>query len=105
MAQPNWEDLDPTDTTIAVPTALQASSDHTVNPKCAQNPMATQYNQSQYLVTLSKICSHNPSASQNNQISLSNSLASPYPPDPGEHVLKRFATEVCDQGFSVKLFC
>ena len=66
--------------------------------------MATQCNQSQYLISLNKICAHNPSASQNNQISLSNSLALPYPPDPGEHVLKRFATEACEQGLCVKWF-
>ena len=29
MAQPNCEDLDPTDTPSEVPTAFQASSDHT----------------------------------------------------------------------------
>ena len=102
MAQPNCEDLDPNDNPSAVPTTLQASSDH--NPKCAHSPMATQCNQSQYLISLNKIYAHNPSASQNNQISLSNSLASPYPPDPGEHALKMFATEVCEQGFSVKWF-
>ena len=58
----------------------------------------------QYLFSLNKICAHNPSASQNNQISLLNCLASPSPHDPGDHVLKRFATEVCEQGFSVKWF-
>ena len=104
MAQPNCEYLDPTDTPSAVPTALQASRDHTFNPKCAQNLMETGCNQPQYLTSLNKICAHNPSASQNNQISLSSSLASPYPPDPGEHVLKRFATEVGEWGFSVKWF-
>ena len=66
--------------------------------------MASQCNQSQYLISLTKICAHNPSASQNNQVSLSNSLASPYPPDPGEHVWKGFAPEVGKQGFSVKWF-
>ena len=104
MAQPNCEDLDPTDTPSAVPTDLQASRDHTFNPKCAHNLMATQCNQSQYLISLNKTSAHSPSTSQNNQISLSNSLASPYPPDPGQHVSKRFATEVCEQGFSVKWF-
>ena len=104
MAQLNFEDLDPTDTPSAVPTALQASSDHTFYPKCAHNLMATQGNQSQYLTSLSKNCAHNPSASENNQISLCNSLDSPYAPDPGEHVLKRFATEVGEQGLSVKWF-
>ena len=102
MAQPNCVDLEPTDTPSAVPTALQASSYHTLNPNCAHNLMETQCNQSQYFISLNKISAHNPSASQNNQISLSNSLASPYPPDPGEHVLKRLATEVCEQGYSVK---
>ena len=76
MVQPNFEDLDPTDTPSAVPTALQAFSDHTFNHKCAHNLMATQCNQSQYLTSLNKICPHNPSASQNHQISLYNSLAS-----------------------------
>ena len=104
MAQPNYEDLDPIDTPRAVSTALQASSDHTFNPKCAHDLMATQCHQSQHLTSLNNICVHNPSASQNNQISLSNSLASPYPPDLGDHALKKFATEVCEQGFYVKWF-
>ena len=46
--QNNCEDQDPTDTPSTVPTAFQASSDHTFNPKCAHNPLATQCNQSQY---------------------------------------------------------
>ena len=66
--------------------------------------MATQCNQSQCLTSLNKICAHNPSTSQHNQVSLSNSLTSPYPPDPGEHVLKRSATEVGKQDFQVKWF-
>ena len=104
MAQPNSEDLDPTDTPIAVPTAFQASSDHTFNPKCAHNLMETQCNQHQYIIPLNKICAHIPSASQNNQVILSNSLASPYSPDPGEHVLKRSATTTGEQDFPVKWF-
>ena len=40
----------------------------------------------------------------NNQVSLSNSLASPYPPDPGEHVLKRSATATGEQDFPVEWF-
>ena len=104
MAQPSCEDLESTDTPSTVPTAFQASSDHTFNPKSAPNLMATQCNQSQYLTSLNKICAHNPSASQNNQVSLSKSLASPYPPDPGEHVLTRSATEVGKQDFPVKWF-
>ena len=102
MAQPNCEDLEPTDTPSTVPTALQPSSDLTINPKCAPNLMATQCNQPQYLTSLNKICTYSTSASQNNHVSLSNSLASPYPPDPRGHVLKRSATEVGEQDFPVK---
>ena len=102
MAQHNYEDLKPTDTPVTVLTTLQASSDHTFNPKCAHNLMSTQCNQSQYLTSLNNISACNPSSSHNNQVSLSNSLASPYPPDPGEHVLERSATEVGD--FPVKWF-
>ena len=39
MAQHKCEDQDPTDDTSAVPTASQASCDHTIKPKCAHNPM------------------------------------------------------------------
>ena len=66
--------------------------------------MEAQSNQPQCLIPLNKICNHIPSASQNNQVSLSNSLASPYPPDPGEHVLKRSATSTGEQDFPVKWF-
>ena len=66
--------------------------------------METQCNQPQYLIPLNKICAHIPAASQNNQVSLSNSLASPYPPDPGEYVLKRSATATGEQDFPVKWF-
>ena len=104
MAQPNREDLDPTDTPSTVPTTFQASSDHAFNPMCAHNLMATQCIQSQYFTSLNKICAHNPSASQNNHVSLYNSLASPYPPDPGNHVLKRSTTEVGELDFPVKWF-
>ena len=104
MAQPNFEDLDPTDTQSAVPTTLQASCDHMFNPKCAHCLMETQCNYPQDLVLLNKICAHIPSASQNNQVSLSNSFASPYPPDPGEHVLKRSAIATGEQDFPVKWF-
>ena len=48
MAEHNYEDLKPTDTPSAVPTAIQASNDHPFNPWCAHKPMATQCNQSQY---------------------------------------------------------
>ena len=39
MAQHNCEDQEPTDDPIAVPTASQASCDHTLKPKCAHNPI------------------------------------------------------------------
>ena len=88
----NYEDLDPTDTPSAVPTALQAPSDDTYNPKCAHNPMETQSNQSQYHTLMKQNCTHNPSTSQVRKGHHSNPVAFPYPPDPGEHVLGRSAT-------------
>ena len=39
MAQHTCEDQEPTDDPIAVPTASQASCDHTIKPKCSHNPM------------------------------------------------------------------
>ena len=60
MAQPNSEDLEPTDTPSAVPTTLQASCDHTFNPYCAHNLMETQCNQPWYLIPLNKICAYLP---------------------------------------------
>ena len=39
MAQHTCEDQEPTDDPIAVPTASQASCDHTLKPKCAHNPI------------------------------------------------------------------
>ena len=39
MAQHNCEDQEPTDDPIAVPTASQASCDHTLKPMCAHNPI------------------------------------------------------------------
>ena len=39
MAQHTCEDQEPTDDPITVPTASQASCDHTIKPKCAHNPM------------------------------------------------------------------
>ena len=39
MAQNNCEVQDPTDDPSAVPTASQASCDHTIKPKCAHNQM------------------------------------------------------------------
>ena len=47
MAQPNCEELDPTDTPCTVPTTIQTSIDNPFNPWCAHNPMETQGNQSQ----------------------------------------------------------
>ena len=53
---------------------------------------------------LKQICAHNPSASQVSLANLSNSLTSQYPPDPGEHVLKKSGTEIGEQEFPVKWF-
>ena len=64
LAHHNCEDLDPTDTPIAVPTALQAP----------------------------KHCIHNPSTSQVKKSNHTHPMALPYPPDPGEHVMERPAT-------------
>ena len=66
--------------------------------------MATQCNQYQYPTLLKQICPHNPSASQVSQGNLSNSLTSQYPPDPGEHVLKKSATEIGEEDLPVKWF-
>ena len=82
MAQHICEDLKPTDTPSTVSTFTQATSDHTSNP----------------------ICAHNPSTSQVSQANLSISLTSQYPPDPGEHVLKKSATEIGEQDFPLKQF-
>ena len=46
LAHPNCEDLDPTDTPSAVPTALQAPSNDTYKPKYAHNPIVTLCNHS-----------------------------------------------------------
>ena len=92
LAQHNYEDLDPTCTPSTVPTALQAPSDDTYNPKCAHNPMETQCNKSQYPTLMKHNCTHNPSVSQVSQNNHSNPVAFPYPPDPGKHVLERSAT-------------
>ena len=89
LAHHNCEDLDPIDTPSAVPTALQAPSDDTYNPKCAHNPMETQCNQSQSPTLMKHNCTHNPSASQVKKSNHANPMALPYPPDPGEHVLER----------------
>ena len=102
MAQHNCEDQDPTEDPIAVPS--QASCDHAFKPKCAHYPMVTQCNQSQYLTLMEKIGVHSPSASQASQTNLSNSLVSPYQPDPGAYVLKRSATSTGEQDFQMPWF-
>ena len=66
--------------------------------------METQCNQPQYITLMKQICAHNQSASQVSQTNLSNYLASPYPPDPGEDVLTRSATATSKQNFPVKWF-
>ena len=84
----NCDDLDPTDTPCAVPTALQAPSDDTYNPKCTHSLMATQCNHSQYPTLMKKICTHDPSTNQVSKSYNPHPVTFPYPPDPGEHVLE-----------------
>ena len=91
LAHPNCEDLDPTETPSAVPTALQAPSDDTYNPRCAHNPMETQCKQSQSHILMKQNCTHNPSTSQAKKSNHTSPMALPYPPDPGEYVLARSA--------------
>ena len=86
----NCDDLDPTDTPSAVPTALQAPSDDTSNPKCTHSLMETQCNHSQYPILMKKNCTHNLSTSQVSKSYHANPVAFPYPPDPGEHVLETY---------------
>ena len=83
----NCDDLDPTDTPSAVPTALQAPSDDTSNPKCTHSPMETQCNHSQYPILMKKICTHDPSTNQVKSYK-PHPVPFPYPPDPGEHILE-----------------
>ena len=104
MAQHKCEDLKPIDTPSTFSTFTQASSDHTSNQICAHYSMASQCNQSPYPTLMKQICAHNPSASQVSQANLSNSLTSQYPPDPGEHVLKKSATEIGEQDTPLKWF-
>ena len=85
----NCEDSDPTDTPNSVPTALQAPSDDTYNPKCAHNPMETQCNQSQYPTLMKQNCTPNSSTIQVRKSNHPNPVVFPYPPDPGEHVLEK----------------
>ena len=83
----NCDDLDLTDTPSAVPTAIQAPSDDTSNPKCTHSLMETQCNHSQYPILMKKICTHNPSTNQVSKSYHPHPVTFPYPPDPGEHVL------------------
>ena len=84
------DDLDPTETPSAVPTALQAPSDDTSNPKRTHSLMETQCNHSQYPILMKKICTHDPSTNQVSKYYNPNPVTFPYPPDPGEHVLETF---------------
>ena len=104
MAQHNCEEQEPTDDPNAVPTASQASCDHTFKPKGAHNPMVTQSNQSQYLIMMTLNGVHSPSTSQASQTNLSNSLVSQYPKDPGEHVLNKYAASTGEQDIPVQWF-
>ena len=88
LTQHNCDDLDPTDTPSSVPTALQAPSDDTYNPKCTHSLMETKCNHSQYPILVKKICTHDPSTSQVSKSYHANPVAFPYPPDPGDHVLE-----------------
>ena len=83
----NCDYLNPTDAPSAVPTALQAPSDDTSNPKCTHSLMETQCNHSQYPILMKKICTHNPSTNQVSKSYQPHPVTFPYPPDPGEHVL------------------
>ena len=82
------DDLDPTETPSAVPTALQAPSDDTYNLKCTHSLMETQCHHSQYPILMKQNCTHNPSTSQVSKSYHANPVPFPYPPDPGEHVLE-----------------
>ena len=84
----NCDDLDPTDTPSAVPTALQAPSDDTYNPKCTHSLMETQCNHSQYPILMKKICTHDPSTNQVSKSYKPHPVPFPYQSDPGEHVLE-----------------
>ena len=84
----NCDDLDPTDTPSAVPTALQAPSDDTSNPKRTHSLMETQCNHSQYPILMKKICTHESSTNQVSKSYKPHPVPFPYPPDPGEHVLE-----------------
>ena len=57
ITQHNCEDLKPIDTPSTTSTLTQASSDHTSNPICAHNSIATQCNQSVPQLVETKLCS------------------------------------------------
>ena len=82
------DDLDLTDTPSSVPTALQAPSDDTSNPKRTHSLVETQCNHSQYLILMKKICTHDPPTNQVGKSYKPHPVPFPYPPDPGEHVLE-----------------
>ena len=86
----NCDDLDPTDTPSAVPTALQAPSHDTSNPKCTHSLMETQCNHSQYPILMKKNCTHNLSTSQVSKSYHANPVPFPYPPDPGKPLLETY---------------
>ena len=67
----NCDDLDPTETPSAVPTALQTPSDDTSSP-----------------FLMKPTCTHNLSTNQVSKSYHANPVPFPYPPDPGEHVLE-----------------
>ena len=67
----NCDDLDPTETPSAVPTALQTPSDDTSSP-----------------FLMKPTCAHNSSTNQVSKSYHANPVPFPYPPDPGEHVLE-----------------
>ena len=109
---------EPTDTPITIPTVFQAPRDDTYNPEFTHNPMAIHCNQypnpchnsalPQFLahhnnedldptdtpsavptaLQAPKQCTHNVKKSNH-----TNLMALPYPPDPGEHVMERSATQ------------
>ena len=88
LTQHNCDDLDLTETPSAVPTALQAHSDDTSNPKCTHSLLETQCNHSQYPILMKKMCTHIPSTNQVSKSYKPHPVPFPYPPDPGEHVLE-----------------
>ena len=98
--------------TIRTPMSVKIKMTSASMPPALATPMhylnswhnTTQCNQSQYLTLTKQICAQNPSASEVSQTNQTNSLVSPFPPDPGEHGLKRSATATGEQDFLVKWF-